>query len=136
MSLIESYEQQYSTVTADITHTISKVAVSNGVEKQNNVKQADKLFEEANELLEQMELEVKEQGPKERQKYNTRVKSFKIELTKLQTDLLQEMDTALGKSSRVLSGMMQRIIQNRVMLLGVGLLVLISIILSIYFMVR
>ncbi|RUS89579.1 hypothetical protein EGW08_002697 [Elysia chlorotica] len=213
MSLIESYEQQYSTVTADITHTISKVSTTTGVEKQNNVKQADKLFEEANELLEQMELEVKEQGPKERQKYNTRVKSFKIELTKLQTDLkraklgidanrdellgddthesedqrarlldntetlertsrrldhgyriaieteqmgsaimedlhhqrqtiqrsrgrLQEMDTALGKSSRVLSGMMQRIIQNRVMLLGVGLLVLISIILSIYFMVR
>ena len=30
MSLIESYEQQYSTVTADITHTISKVSTTNG----------------------------------------------------------------------------------------------------------
>ncbi|KAK7004665.1 vesicle transport through interaction with t-SNAREs 1A [Biomphalaria glabrata] len=49
---------------------------------------------------------------------------------------LQEMDSALGKSSRVLSGMMQRVIQNRVMLLGVGLIVLVAIILFIYFMVR
>ncbi|XP_005090506.1 vesicle transport through interaction with t-SNAREs homolog 1A [Aplysia californica] len=213
MSLIQSYEQQYSSVTSDITHNIGKVATSFGGEKQNYVKQAEKLFDEAHELLEQMELEVKEQEPKERQKYHTRVKSFKIELTKLQADLkraklgidanrdellgddthdsedqrarlldntetlertsrrldhgyritveteqlgaqvmedlhsqrqainrsrgrLQEMDSALGKSSRVLSGMMQRIIQNRVMLLGVGLIVLIAIILAIYFMVR
>ncbi|CAL1545356.1 unnamed protein product, partial [Lymnaea stagnalis] len=57
------------------------------VDKQNYVKQADKLFDEAHELLEQMELEVKELDQKDRQKYHTRVKSFKIELTKLQTDL-------------------------------------------------
>ncbi|CAG5127306.1 unnamed protein product, partial [Candidula unifasciata] len=184
MSLIQSYEQQYSSVTADITHTIGRVATSQGAEKQSYVKQAEKLFDEAHELLEQMELEVKEQEPRERQKYHTRVKSFKIELTKLQSDLkraklgidanrdellgddthesedqrarlldntetlerssrrldhgyrialeteqigsqimedlhtqrqtinrsrgrLQEMDSALGKSSRVLSGMMQ-----------------------------
>lgn len=30
MSLIQSYEQQYSSVTADITHTIGKVATSQG----------------------------------------------------------------------------------------------------------
>ncbi|KAK0049195.1 vesicle transport through interaction with t-SNAREs 1A [Biomphalaria pfeifferi] len=213
MSLIQSYEQQYSSVTADITHNIGKIAISHGAEKQSYVKQADKLFDEAHELLEQMDLEVKELESKERQKYQTRVKSFKAELIKLQADLkraklgidanrdellgedthdsedqrtrlldntetlersghrldhgyriaveteqigsqimddlhhqrqtitrsrarLQEMDSALGKSSRVLSGMMQRVIQNRVMLLGVGLIVLVAIILFIYFMVR
>ncbi|XP_059158669.1 vesicle transport through interaction with t-SNAREs homolog 1A-like [Physella acuta] len=213
MNLIQSYEQQYSTVTADITHNIGKIATSQGVEKQNYVKQAEKLFEEANELLEQMDLEVKELEAKDRQKYHTRVKSFKIQLTKLQADLkraklgidanrdellgddthdsedqrarlldnsetlertsrrldhgyriaieteqmgsqilddlhsqrqtitrsrgrLQEMDSALGKSSRLLSGMMHRVIQNRVMLLGVMLIVLIAIILFIYFMVK
>ncbi|KAH9504033.1 Vesicle transport through interaction with t-SNAREs 1A [Bulinus truncatus] len=213
MSIIQSYEQQYSSVTADITHNIGKIAISYGAEKQNYIKQADRLFDEAHELLEQMDLEVKELESKERQKYQTRVKSFKTELTKLQSDLkraklgidanrdellgedthdsedqrtrlldntetlersgrrldhgyriaveteqigsqimedlhhqrqtitrsrarLQEMDSALGKSSRVLSGMMQRVIQNRVMLLGVGLIVLIAIILFIYFMVK
>jgi hypothetical protein len=36
--------------------------------------------------LEQMELEVKDLPLKDRQKYNTRVKSYKAELSKLQTD--------------------------------------------------
>ena len=36
--------------------------------------------------LEQMELEVKDLPPKDRQKYTTRVKSYKAELSKLQKD--------------------------------------------------
>lgn len=36
--------------------------------------------------LEQMELEVKDLPIKDRQKYNTRVKSYKAELSKLQKD--------------------------------------------------
>ncbi len=35
-----------------------------------------------------MELEVKDQEPRDRQKYSTRVKSYKSELSKLQKDMV------------------------------------------------
>ncbi|KAK7111606.1 vesicle transport through interaction with t-SNAREs homolog 1A-like [Littorina saxatilis] len=212
-SLLQNFEQQYSAVTADITFNIGRISNTTGAEKQNHVRQAEKLFEEASELLEQMELEVKEQDSKDRQKYQTRIKSYKAELNKQQADMkrarlgidanrdellgddthdsedqrvrlldnterverssrkldqgyriaveteeigsqimedlhsqrqtiqrsrgrLHDMDTTLGKSSRVLSGMMKRIIQNRIMLLGIGLIILVTVILAIYFMAR
>ncbi|KAL5018786.1 hypothetical protein ScPMuIL_004508 [Solemya velum] len=212
-SLIESYEQQYSTLTADITSFIGKISNSHGGEKQGHIRHVEKFFDEATELLEQMELEVKEQPSRERQKYQTRVVSYKSELSKLQTDMkraklgldscrdellgddthdsedqrtrlldnserlerssrklehgqrialeteaigaqimddlnsqrhsiqrsrnrLEEMNTTLGKSSRVLSGMMKRIIQNRILLLGIGVFILVVVGVAIYFMVK
>ncbi|XP_014786813.1 vesicle transport through interaction with t-SNAREs homolog 1A isoform X1 [Octopus bimaculoides] len=211
-SLLESYQQQYSTLTADITHLIGKITLSHGVEKQGHVRQVEKLFEEASELLEQMDLEVKEQPGKDRQKYQTRVRSYKTELSKLQTDVrraklgldskddcmlddhhdaedqrtrllenterlersgrkldhgyhtaveteqigsailenlhsqrqtinrsrarVDEMNTALGKSSRLLTGMMKRIIHNRIMLVVIGLIMVISICVALYLIVR
>ncbi|XP_041363564.1 vesicle transport through interaction with t-SNAREs homolog 1A-like [Gigantopelta aegis] len=212
-SLLDSYEQQYSSVTADITFHIGQISTNHGAEKQTNIRQADKLFDEASELLEQMDLEVQELEARDRQKYTTRVKSYKAELLKLQADMkkaklgidanrdelfgddthdsedmrtrlldnsellerssrnlehgyraaveteqmgaqimddlhkqrqtigrsrnrLEEMNTNLGKSSRVLSGMMKRIIQNRVLMLGIVLILLIVISLAIYFTVK
>ncbi|KAJ8319216.1 hypothetical protein KUTeg_004307 [Tegillarca granosa] len=187
-SLIESYEQQYSNLTADITYNISRISNTNGAERQKYIRQAEKLFDEVTELLEQMELEVKELPSKDKQKYQTRVKSYKTELTKLQKDTrarlldntetldrstrklehgyrvaleteqigaqvmedlqgqrqtiqrsrnrLEEMNTNLGKSSRVLSGMMKRIIQNRLLLVIIGVILVIVIILAMYFIVK
>lgn len=211
-SLIETYEQQYATLTAEITHNINNISSTRGGEKQKYVRQVEKLFDEAKELLEQMELEVKDLTT-DRQKYKTRVKSYQVELTKLETDVrraklgidssrdellgddthdsedqrkrlldntemldrttrridhgykvtleteqigaqviedltnqretiqrsrgrLGEMNSNLGKSSRLLSGMMRRIIQNRLLLLGLGVMLLIVIIVAIYFMVK
>ncbi|KAL8574911.1 hypothetical protein ACOMHN_063605 [Nucella lapillus] len=212
-SLLQNFEQQYSTVTADITFNIGRISSTSGAEKQEHVRQADKLFEDASELLEQMELEVKGHDAKDRQKYQTRIRSYQAELSKQKADMkrarlgidanrdellgddthdsedqrtrlldnserlersthkleqgyriaveteeiggqimedlnhqrqtlqrargrLHDMDTTLGKSSRVLSGMMKRIIQNRILLLGVGLIMVVTIILAIYFMAR
>ncbi|XP_052070642.1 vesicle transport through interaction with t-SNAREs homolog 1A-like isoform X2 [Mytilus californianus] len=211
-SLIETYEQQYATLTAEITHNINNISSTRGAEKQKYVRQVEKLFDEAKELLEQMDLEVKDLTT-DRQKYKTRVKSYQVELTKLETDVrraklgidssrdellgddthdsedqrrrlldntemldratrriehgykvtleteqigaqviedlsnqresiqrsrsrLGEMNANLGKSSRLLSGMMKRIIQNRILLIGIGLILLIVIVVAIYFMVR
>ncbi|OWF53325.1 vesicle transport through interaction with t-SNAREs homolog 1A-like [Mizuhopecten yessoensis] len=212
-SLIESYEQQYSNLTADITYNISKISNTHGAEKQKYIRQVDKLFDEVSELLEQMELEVKDLPSRDKQKYQTRVKSYKTELGKLQTDTrraklgidssrdellgddthesedqrkrlldntdaldrtsrrldhgyrialeteemgaqvlqdlsgqrqtiqrsrnrLEEMNSGLGKSSRVLSGMMRRIIQNRLMLVIICAILLLVIGLAIYFIVK
>ncbi|KAL3875797.1 hypothetical protein ACJMK2_033713 [Sinanodonta woodiana] len=211
-TIIESYEQQYSNLTAEITVLIGKIGNSQGGEKQIHVRQVEKFFDEVSELLEQMELEVKELPAKDRQKYKTRLSSYKIELSKLQGDMkraklglsnrdellgddmndsedqrarlldnteklerssrklehgyrvvleteqigaqvledlsvqrqtiersrnrLDEMNTTLGRSSRVLSGMMKRLIQNKILLLVLGVVILVVIVLAIYFTVR
>ncbi|XP_050390485.1 vesicle transport through interaction with t-SNAREs homolog 1A isoform X1 [Patella vulgata] len=212
-SLLESYEQQYSGVTADITYNIGRISNSHGAEKQTYIRQADKLFDEASELLEQMDLEINDHDPQSRKKYQTRIKSYKTEMGKLQKDLkraklgidanrdellgedthdsedqrtrlldnserlersskrldhgykvvleteqigtdmlenlnsqrqqitrsrnrLEEMNSNLGKSSRVLSGMMKRIIQNRLLLLGIFIFIVLIIIVAIYFTVK
>lgn len=163
-------------------------------------------------MLEQMDLEVKEQPGKDRQKYQTRVRSYKTELSKLQTDVrraklgldnredllgddshdaedqrtrllenserlervgrkldhgyrtaveteqlgttiledlhtqrqtiqrsrsrLEDMNSALGKSSRALTGMMKRIIQNRILLVVIGLIMVLTICVAIYLIIR
>ncbi|XP_042162222.1 vesicle transport through interaction with t-SNAREs homolog 1A-like [Oncorhynchus tshawytscha] len=51
-------------------------------------------------------------------------------------DRLRETDANLGKSSRILTGMLRRIIQNRVLVFVLGATILLTIILSIYFNVR
>ncbi|KAH3872635.1 vesicle transport through interaction with t-SNAREs homolog 1A-like [Dreissena polymorpha] len=211
-TLIESYEQQYSNLSAEITVTIGKLGNSLGAEKQGHIRHADKLFDELAELLEQMELEIKELPAKDKQKYRTRLASYKAENKKLLADMkraklglnareellgeevndsedqrtrlldntetlergsrrlqdgyrvileteqmgaqilndlsdqretiqrsrnrLEETNTALGKSSRVLSGMMKRIIQNKVLLVFVIFIILFVIVMAIYFIAR
>lgn len=211
-SLIESYEQQYSNLTAEITVNVGKIGKTLGAEKQGHIRHVDRLFDEVSELLEQMELEIKELPGKDKQKYRTRLTSYKAELSKLQADLkraklglnardellgeegndsedqrarlldntetlergsrkldhgyrvileteemgaqilndlhdqretiqksrgrLQETNVNLGKSSRVLSGMLKRIIQNRILLVAICLFIILVIGLAIYFTVR
>ncbi|CAH1246275.1 vesicle transport through interaction with t-SNAREs homolog 1A-like isoform X2 [Branchiostoma lanceolatum] len=213
-SLLDSYEQQYSNVTAEITNKIAKIAKLSGGEKRHMVTNVEKQMEEAKELLEQMDLEVRDIPSKERQKYATRLKSYKTELGKLEKDFkaklrggagsreellgpddpshsedqrtrlldntermersgrkleagyrmaveteqvgadildnlhqdrekiqrskdrLRETDSDLGKSSRILSAMMRRIIQNRVVLFVVIAVMILVIALTIYFSTR
>ncbi|GLD49201.1 vesicle transport through interaction with t-SNAREs homolog 1A isoform X1 [Lates japonicus] len=49
---------------------------------------------------------------------------------------LRETDANLGKSSRILTGMLRRIIQNRVLVFILGAIILLTIILAIYFNLR
>ncbi|XP_013385965.1 vesicle transport through interaction with t-SNAREs homolog 1A [Lingula anatina] len=212
-SLMESYEQQFGSLTADITSKIGKIPNVSGKEKVTIIENVEKLMDETRELLEQMDLEVRSLPVTERQKYQIRLKSYKSELTQLEKNLkkskiafsdhvhareellgdetqnsedqrtrlldnterlersskrlehgyqtvleteqigaavlddlhsqrqtiqrsrerLRETDAALGKSSRILSGMMRRIIQNRAVLVVVGIIILIVIIVGIYF---
>jgi vesicle transport through interaction with t-SNAREs protein 1 len=49
---------------------------------------------------------------------------------------LRETDANLGKSSRILTGMLRRIIQNRILLVILGIIVVITILTAITFFVR
>nr|XP_010331239.1 vesicle transport through interaction with t-SNAREs homolog 1A isoform X1 [Saimiri boliviensis boliviensis] len=183
-------------------------------EKKQMVANVEKQLEEAKELLEQMDLEVREIPPQSRGMYNNRMRSYKQEMGKLETDFkrsriaysdevrnellgddgnssenqrahlldnterlerssrrleagyqiaveteqigqemlenlshdrekiqrarerLRETDANLGKSSRILTGMLRRIIQNRILLVILGIIVVITILMAITFSVR
>ena len=51
-------------------------------------------------------------------------------------DRLREANLNLGKSSRIVGQMAQRLLQNKIVLFGMCLILLISVILIIYFLIR
>ncbi|XP_047232759.1 vesicle transport through interaction with t-SNAREs homolog 1A isoform X1 [Girardinichthys multiradiatus] len=217
----ETYEQDFGTITAEVTNKIGKIPKLSGEEKTQLVLNVDKQLEEVRELLEQMDLEVREIPIQSRAMYNSRLKSYKEEMEKLEKDFkrsriaysdevrnellgddaissesqliklreerahlldnterlerssrrleagyqiaveteqvgqeilanlhtdrekiqrarerLRETDTNLGKSSRILTGMLRRIIQNRVLVFVLGAIILLTIILAIYLNLR
>jgi len=185
----------------------------NAGEKQSAILNVERLIEETRELLEQMELEIREVPANSRQKYQTRLRSYKTELTNLEKELrrariafsdevhtreellgedsissedqrarlldntdrierqgkrleqgyktvleterigadvlsdlhsqretiqrsrqrLRETNENLGKSSRTLSGMMRRIVQNRILLVVLAITMVFVIGVAIYF---
>ncbi|XP_040217555.1 vesicle transport through interaction with t-SNAREs homolog 1A isoform X4 [Rana temporaria] len=213
-AVFQGYEQDYGVLTADITNRIGKIPKLAGEEKKQMVMNVEKQLEEAKELLEQMDLEVREIPAQSRGMYSNRMRSYKQEMSKLEADFkrsriaysdevrnellgddgnssesqrahlldnterldrssrrleagyqiaveteqigqnilenlnqdrekiqrarerLRETDTNLGKSSRILTGMLRRIIQNRLLVFVLGIIILITIILAIYFSFR
>ncbi|XP_025925410.1 vesicle transport through interaction with t-SNAREs homolog 1A isoform X4 [Apteryx rowi] len=183
-------------------------------EKKQMVANVEKQLEEARELLEQMELEVREIPPQSRGMYSSRMRSYKQEMGKLEADFkrsriaysdevrnellgddgnssenqrahlldnterlerssrrleagyqiaveteqigqemlenlshdrekiqrarerLRETDANLGKSSRILTGMLRRIIQNRILIVVLAVIIIFTILMAIYFSVR
>ncbi|XP_039208598.1 vesicle transport through interaction with t-SNAREs homolog 1A isoform X2 [Crotalus tigris] len=210
----EGYEQDFSVLTAEITNRIGKVPKLVGDEKRQLVSNVEKQLEEARELLEQMELEVREIPPQSRAMYSSRMKSYKQEMEKLDTDFkrsriaysdevrnellgddgnsseiqrahlldnterlerssrrleagyqiaveteqigqdilenlsqdrekiqrsrdrLRETDANLGKSSRILTGMLRRIIQNRILLVILAVIIIFAVLMVIFFSIR
>ncbi|KAG8184613.1 hypothetical protein JTE90_005223 [Oedothorax gibbosus] len=217
-SLMESFEQQYAAISAEITAKTSRLSNLSGVEKKLFISQVDRQMEEAHELLEQMDLEVKGMPPASRQKYQIRLQSYVAELSLLDKELVrwtqvkarisprdelrdelfdgeylrddqkqslldnterlerasrqleggykmaveaeqigsailtdlssqretikksksrvQETNYDLGRSSRIVNGMIRGIVQQKLVLYGVGAVILVAIVLAIYFTVR
>ncbi|KAI5712284.1 hypothetical protein M8J76_001763 [Diaphorina citri] len=84
-SLLENYEQQYAIVNADITSKIGKLKLldQNDNGRRNIMIEIDKQIEEVQELMEQMDLEIREVDPTTRPKYKTRIDSYRAELERL-----------------------------------------------------
>uniref|UniRef100_A0A3Q3MBN1 Vesicle transport through interaction with t-SNAREs 1A n=1 Tax=Mastacembelus armatus TaxID=205130 RepID=A0A3Q3MBN1_9TELE len=82
----ETYEQDFGTITAEITSKIGRIPKLSGEEKTQLVLNVDKQLEEVRELLEQMDLEVREIPIQSRAMYNSRLKSYKQEMEKLEKD--------------------------------------------------
>ncbi|XP_078486116.1 vesicle transport through interaction with t-SNAREs homolog 1A-like [Ciona intestinalis] len=209
-SLLLSYEQQFSTLTAEVTQRMGTIHNHHGAERKSLISSIERQLDEAQELLEQMDLEIRELPNSERGKLMGRMKSYQTEFNNLETQMkkakttnnanklrdellsmddngtddqrarlldnterlenssrrlevgyrvvmetekvgqdildnlqrdretisrtrqrLRDGDANLGKSSRIVSGMMRRIIQNRLLtflIMGVLIIVIIIII--------
>ncbi|XP_075872336.1 vesicle transport through interaction with t-SNAREs homolog 1A isoform X4 [Nelusetta ayraudi] len=82
----EAYEQDFGTITAEVTNKIGRIPKLSGEEKTQLVLNVDKQLEEVRELLEQMDLEVREIPIQSRAMHNSRLKSYKQEVEKLEKD--------------------------------------------------
>ncbi|BES88099.1 Vesicle transport v-SNARE protein N-terminus [Nesidiocoris tenuis] len=90
-NLIDQYEQQYAVSTADFTAKIAKLAAVDRGEKKFLVQELEKQTEELKELLEQMELEVREVDQSTRPKLKTRIESHRAELSRLEEEFKLKM---------------------------------------------
>uniref|UniRef100_A0A8C8TLK1 Vesicle transport through interaction with t-SNAREs homolog 1A n=1 Tax=Peromyscus maniculatus bairdii TaxID=230844 RepID=A0A8C8TLK1_PERMB len=213
-SKIEADEQNVPVPSTETNNKRAKDPRKPQDEKKQMVANVEKQLEEARELLEQMDLEVREIPPQSRGMYSNRMRSYKQEMGKLETDFkrsriaysdevrnellgddgnssenqrahlldnterlerssrrleagyqiaveteqigqemlenlshdrekiqrardrLRETDANLGKSSRILTGMLRRIIQNRILLVILGIIVVITILTAITFFVK
>ena len=81
----EGYEQDFAVLTAEITNGIARVPRLPPDEKKQMVANVEKQLEEAKELLEQMDLEVREIPSQSRGMYSNRMRSYKQEMGKLET---------------------------------------------------
>ncbi|XP_066457525.1 vesicle transport through interaction with t-SNAREs homolog 1A isoform X4 [Eleutherodactylus coqui] len=82
----QGYEQDYGVLTAEITGRIGKIPKLSGDEKKQMVINVEKQLEEAKELMEQMDLEVREIPAQSRAMYSNRMRSYKQEMSKLEAD--------------------------------------------------
>ncbi|KAJ2945387.1 hypothetical protein O0L34_g190 [Tuta absoluta] len=79
-TLIQSYEQQYSVLTADITAKIGRLKVGGEENRDQLNKEIQSNFEEANDLLEQLELECRGAGA------GSRVDAYRAELKRVKEE--------------------------------------------------
>ncbi|PAA64508.1 hypothetical protein BOX15_Mlig014795g1, partial [Macrostomum lignano] len=99
--LLETYEQQFGITTAEITSKINQIShLSSTDDRVTTISQAERLFAEAKETLEQLELEIRSQPPSLRQKYTTRLQSYSAEHKKLEVDFRRAREAGQAKRDR------------------------------------
>ncbi|XP_050424047.1 vesicle transport through interaction with t-SNAREs homolog 1A [Adelges cooleyi] len=81
--LLADYEQQFGVTSAEITSKISRLAHITGIDRNDYVKEIERNLDEVHDLLEQMDLSVKESDVSVRTKLHNRVASYRAELHRL-----------------------------------------------------
>ncbi|XP_022823061.1 vesicle transport through interaction with t-SNAREs homolog 1A [Spodoptera litura] len=86
-TLIQSYEQQYSILTADITAKIGRLKSGTEDNRDQLSREIQANFEEANDLLEQLELESRGAGA------GSRVAAYRAELQRVRDEYRSVLNT-------------------------------------------
>ncbi|XP_018321749.1 vesicle transport through interaction with t-SNAREs homolog 1A [Agrilus planipennis] len=95
VSLFENYEQQYSALTADITSQIGLLRNS-GLNRRQLISNIEKNVEEAQELLEQMDLEIRDIEASKKQRSRTKLECYRAELKRLTLEYIKARSIKQG----------------------------------------
>ena len=93
--ILRSYEQQFGIICADIMSNIARS--SHTPEKASVISLIESLFQEASEIIEQMDLEIRDinsnikRTHQEKEKYTNIIKSYKKELSKLESEFNKQV---------------------------------------------
>jgi hypothetical protein len=110
--ILKSHEQQFGVLCADITTKIAKYCQSSdssATKPKDDRANIEGLFQEANELIEQMELEIRDINLKhnttqeQKQKYSNIIKSYKNELKKLENEFKRRASSLKARSDLFLT---------------------------------
>lgn len=99
--ILRNYEQQFGVLCADITNKIS--ISTNSTDQKNSVSTIEALFQEALEIIEQMELEIrdanssKKRTQEQKDKYLNIINSYKSELSKLEKEFDRQVKNKPSK---------------------------------------
>jgi vesicle transport through interaction with t-SNAREs protein 1 len=102
MSLLTQFEQQYSVQTAEITSKIGRLSSMSTSDRITSIRTIERLLTEAEDLLEQMELSVRElpTGSADRNKYDLRVKSYRNDKRQLDVELKRAIERIKANADR------------------------------------
>ncbi|KAK4873764.1 hypothetical protein RN001_013124 [Aquatica leii] len=96
VSLFENYEEQYSVLTADITSRIGLLSTSGPKDRRQLISKIEKNVKEAQELLEQMDLEVREVEVSKQQRCKTKLECYRAELKRLTLEYIKARSIKQG----------------------------------------
>uniref|UniRef100_A0A0K0E4C8 t-SNARE coiled-coil homology domain-containing protein n=1 Tax=Strongyloides stercoralis TaxID=6248 RepID=A0A0K0E4C8_STRER len=89
LNILQQFEKQYSVTTGEITASIGQLKNKSGSEKNAAINEIQKTLNEVGDLLDQMELSVRDFGinSAERTKYDLRVRSYRSDKKQLEIEL-------------------------------------------------
>jgi len=100
-NLLSSYEHQFGQITADVVVKLGLIQKSHGAEKKSHISAAERQLDEAQELLEQMDLEIRDLPNSERGKLMNRAKSYQTEFNNLESKLKKQKLTSLTDPTKL-----------------------------------
>ncbi|XP_001944385.1 vesicle transport through interaction with t-SNAREs homolog 1A [Acyrthosiphon pisum] len=117
--LLADYEQQFGVTSAEITSKISRLGHIASNDRNDYIKEIERNLDEVHDLLEQMDLSVKESDVSVRAKLHNRVASYRAELHRLAKEFARakctvnidlEDDNNFAESEDVTSEQKQRLL--------------------------
>ncbi|KAG4068120.1 hypothetical protein HA402_001545 [Bradysia odoriphaga] len=87
-SLIQDYEQQYAVLSAEITSDIGKINRISGVERKELISTVNSSLDEVQELLEQMQLEIRDANASNKTGLTSRLNCYQAELKRLKQEFV------------------------------------------------
>ncbi|KAG0039349.1 hypothetical protein BGZ82_008678 [Podila clonocystis] len=98
--LFESYEQDFEAIKVSITERLNASGSQSGEVKKQTLRAADREIDEANEILQQMEMELLNLPQGSKTRLQARLRGYKSELERLKQTLKRAQSTSRSTSDR------------------------------------